>query len=181
MCAFRCVCGVNTVLRQVYLNYVRRSVEGLSYDYMAYNILGFSCYTVFNAMFRWFPTVQREYGECVPVWVGEGGCLHVRECMCMYVIPPELRHGGHGNKIDMNDVVFAVHAVVLTGITLAQIALYHTPGQPPVRIPHHCFALLCVIACLALCVPAAVKACSVDKCHRMARPYPLCCHMRHQE
>lgn len=49
---------------QVYLNYVRKSVVGLSFDYSVYNILGFACYTVFNCLFRWSDTIQAEYGAC---------------------------------------------------------------------------------------------------------------------
>jgi cystinosin len=53
---------LNACMPQVYSNYARKSVVGLSYDYEAYNILGFVSYTVFNCLFRWSEQVQREYG-----------------------------------------------------------------------------------------------------------------------
>merc|ERR1711871_1913341 len=46
---------------QVYLNWTRKSVVGLSFDFEVYNLLGFVCYFVFNACFYWNAEVQREY------------------------------------------------------------------------------------------------------------------------
>ena len=33
---------------QIVLNYQRKSVEGLNFDYITLNIIGFACYTAFN-------------------------------------------------------------------------------------------------------------------------------------
>lgn len=38
---------------QVILNYQRKSVKGLSFEYQSLNLLGFSCYTAYNAGYYW--------------------------------------------------------------------------------------------------------------------------------
>ena len=73
------------------------AVVGLSLDYQALNILGFFCYAIFNCMFRWSASIQHVYAT---------------------------RHDGHTNKIETNDVVFALHAFVLTCITISQVFMY---------------------------------------------------------
>jgi hypothetical protein len=52
----------------------------------------------------------------------------------------ERQHDGHSNKIALNDVVFAVHAVILTAITLGQIVAYDT-GKHPVCVSACVFGL----------------------------------------
>lgn len=37
------------------------SVVGLSFDYVVYNIIGFLCYTAFNAAFFWSSSIQGQY------------------------------------------------------------------------------------------------------------------------
>jgi hypothetical protein len=39
----------------------RFSVVGLSFDYEVYNIIGFLCYTAFNAAFYWSSYIQGQY------------------------------------------------------------------------------------------------------------------------
>ncbi|KAG6614397.1 Lysosomal Cystine Transporter (LCT) Family [Phytophthora cinnamomi] len=78
---------------QVFLNRQRRSVVGLSLDYTVLNMLGFSCYSVFNVAFYYSESVQQQYMR---------------------------RHGGHRNAVELNDVFFSLHAAVLVAVSLFQ-------------------------------------------------------------
>ena len=88
----QCICWVNKnvcsnllmymciPILQIILNFQRRSVVGLNFDFLAYNITGFLCYSVFNIGLYWIPVVQvREGGAmgggyvCVCVVMGRGG------------------------------------------------------------------------------------------------------------
>ena len=82
---------------QVVLNWQRKSVAGLSFDYQLLNFIGFSCYLAFNAGLYWSKDVQTSYNKT---------------------------HDGHPAVVAVNDVFFALHAAVLTAVTLAQIAWY---------------------------------------------------------
>ena len=46
---------------QTLLNWSRKSVEGLSFDFVALNLAGFSCYAAFNCALYWSPELQAEY------------------------------------------------------------------------------------------------------------------------
>ncbi|OWZ14491.1 Lysosomal Cystine Transporter [Phytophthora megakarya] len=87
---------------QVFLNHQRRSVVGLSLDYTVLNMLGFTCYSVFNVAFYYSESVQEQYMR---------------------------RHDGHRNAVELNDVFFSMHAVVLVGVSLFQCAIYPRGGQ----------------------------------------------------
>jgi cystinosin len=75
-------------------NYRRRSTHGLTVDFPALNVLGFSAYTVSNAAFLWSPTVREQYAQRHPA-------------------SPE-------PTVRFNDFAFAIHAVVLSVITYSQ-------------------------------------------------------------
>ncbi|XP_055345306.1 cystinosin-like isoform X2 [Paramacrobiotus metropolitanus] len=87
---------------QVITNYRRKSVAGLSFDFLALNITGFLCYTIFNVGLFWIPSIQEEYYS-----------RHPRG-----VIP-----------VEANDVFFALHAVTLTLIQIIQCFIYETGNQ----------------------------------------------------
>ncbi|KAI9179508.1 hypothetical protein H9P43_004834 [Blastocladiella emersonii ATCC 22665] len=82
---------------QLILNYRRKSVEGLSLDFLAYNIIGFSCYATYTLSYAWWPLVQDEYKR---------------------------RNDGRANLVAPNDVFFAAHAWVLTVATGIQALSY---------------------------------------------------------
>lgn len=46
---------------QIILNFRRRSVTGLNFDFLALNIIGHSCYSVFNASLYFSQDVQNQY------------------------------------------------------------------------------------------------------------------------
>ena len=43
---------------QILKNHARKSVEGLSYDFQVYNLLGFACYSIFNCTLFFSKEVQ---------------------------------------------------------------------------------------------------------------------------
>lgn len=51
---------------QIYTNWRRKSVVGLNFDFLMLNILGHSCYSVYNVLFFWSHDVQNEYRENNP-------------------------------------------------------------------------------------------------------------------
>lgn len=100
---------------QAILNYRRKAVGGLSIDFLSLNPFGFACYSVcsedlpaqhrqltadskvYNVVLSTSRTVRREYAA---------------------------RHGGHTPQVQVNDIVFAVHALVLSLFTLGQSFVY---------------------------------------------------------
>ena len=93
---------------QIYLNYKRSSVEGLNFDYLVLNIVGFTCYTVYN----WLMYFDQ----------------HVED---LYL----LKHPRSLNPVLPNDVVFAAHALVACIVTGIQCFFYERGQQ---RISYIC-------------------------------------------
>jgi len=110
---------------QAILNYRRKSVTGLSVDFLWLNLSGFTFYALYNAAFLWSPTVRDQYAR---------------------------RHNGSVPLVQLNDVVFGLHGVLLTMITLAQTFIYR--GDPERKIPKVAIAIvpisLLVFAVLAI-------------------------------
>lgn len=92
---------------QVWLNYARRSVVGLSLDYELYNILGFTCLAVYTFGFKYDSAIQQAYAD---------------------------KHDGKSNLVAVTDVLFAIHGVVLTAVTIAQCFAYERGGQRLSRV-----------------------------------------------
>ncbi|GJJ68907.1 cystinosin [Entomortierella parvispora] len=82
---------------QAILNYHRKSVQGLSMDFIHLNVLGFLCYSIFNLAFFFSSEIQDEYRR---------------------------RNDGQENLVRANDVFFAVHALILSSITFFQTLIY---------------------------------------------------------
>lgn len=83
---------------QLILNYNRKSVRGLSLDFLALNVFGFVCYSASTFGLLFSPVVRREYGD---------------------------RHKGGIPNVRFNDLIFALHALLLTTLTWSQ-SLYYT-------------------------------------------------------
>mmetsp|Transcript_1191 Transcript_1191/g.2871 ORF Transcript_1191/g.2871 Transcript_1191/m.2871 type:complete len:332 (-) Transcript_1191:49-1044(-) len=105
---------------QLILNYQRKSTEGLSYDFIWLNLLGFVAYSVFNVAFYASPRVRESYRRA---------------------------HDGEENLVRANDVFFALHATVVTGCTLAQMyfAGYRRPKGVLVRPVVRWFIAIAII------------------------------------
>ena len=46
---------------QIFLNYQRKSVEGLSFDYLSLNLLGFTCYAAYNLGYAYNGEIRAAY------------------------------------------------------------------------------------------------------------------------
>lgn len=87
---------------QIWINYKRKSVVGLNFDFLALNIVGFLMYGIFNMGLFWDPYIQNEYFERNPRGL---------------------------NPVQVNDVVFALHAMLATAVTIVQCFMYERAEQ----------------------------------------------------
>ena len=87
---------------QVIVNFRRKSVIGLNFDFVGLNIMGFAAYGTFNIALYFFAFFQDLYHKENP----------------LSNIPVEL-----------NDVFFAVHAVVLMLVVIIQCLMYERGNQ----------------------------------------------------
>ncbi|XP_009371722.2 cystinosin homolog [Pyrus x bretschneideri] len=93
---------------QVILNFRRKSVVGLSIDFVVLNLTKHLSYLIYNATLYFSSVVQKQYFEKY----GQGQMIPVAA----------------------NDVAFSAHAVLLTSITLFQIAIYERGSQKVSKI-----------------------------------------------
>uniref|UniRef100_A0A0N5C642 Cystinosin homolog n=1 Tax=Strongyloides papillosus TaxID=174720 RepID=A0A0N5C642_STREA len=115
---------------QIYLNFVRKSVVGLNFDFLLLNVIGFTCYTIYNVLMYFDPYVQDLY-------------LQVHERSLIPVL--------------LNDVVFAVHALVACIITGIQCFIYTRENQ---RVSYTCYGLSSVLI-LAAVISFILSLCNV--------------------
>lgn len=87
---------------QVYINWKRKSVVGLNFDFLLYNITGFLAYGFFNVGMYWVPDVKNEYLSDHPRGI---------------------------NPVQLNDVIFTLHAIFVTSITIFQVFIYERGSQ----------------------------------------------------
>ncbi|XP_026461270.1 cystinosin homolog [Ctenocephalides felis] len=87
---------------QIVTNWRRKSVVGLNFDFVTLSVVGFAMYALFNVGLYAFPTVQKQY-------------------IARY--PRSL------NPVQINDVVFSVHAFIATVITAVQCFIYERGDQ----------------------------------------------------
>ncbi|KAJ4957939.1 hypothetical protein NE237_025050 [Protea cynaroides] len=114
---------------QVILNYRRKSVVGLNFNFLVLNLTKHSTYLIYNASLFFSHAVQRQYRNKY----------------------------GHGEIIPVaaNDVAFSIHAVLLTAITLFQVFIYERGDQ---KISKTCIALTSVawvsaVVCFFIALP----------------------------
>ncbi|KAG6659629.1 hypothetical protein I3843_03G045400 [Carya illinoinensis] len=93
---------------QVILNFRRKSVVGLNFDFVLLNLTKHSSYLIYNASLYFSSAIQKQYYE----------------------------EYGYGQMIPVaaNDVAFSIHAVLLTAITLFQIVIYDRGSQKVSKI-----------------------------------------------
>ncbi|ESS64478.1 cystinosin [Trypanosoma cruzi Dm28c] len=89
-------------LPQLYFNMRRRSVVGQSFEFVYLNIVGFLCYSVYTLCFYANDNVNNMYKD---------------------------RHNGSSNNVALNDVVFAVYALVCCLLNGLQIIFFDRGGQ----------------------------------------------------
>lgn len=93
---------------QIYLNYKKQSVQGLSYDYAAYNSVGFTCLLLFSCVRSYYQNT--------------------------YNLP---------RAVAIQDVAFALNAVVASFFTFLQI-VYYDREKFWIRISRHCKILIVI-------------------------------------
>ncbi|XP_010250903.1 PREDICTED: cystinosin homolog [Nelumbo nucifera] len=114
---------------QVILNFRRKSVVGLNFDFLILNFTKHSSYLIYNASLFFSPFIQRQYREKY----------------------------GYSQMIPVaaNDVAFSMHAVLLTTITLYQVLIYDRGSQ---KVSKTCIAItsavwVSAIVCLFIALP----------------------------
>ncbi|XP_077924167.1 cystinosin isoform X3 [Halichoerus grypus] len=113
---------------QVITNWRRKSVIGLSFDFVALNLTGFMAYSVFNIGLLWVPYIKEQFFLTYPNGV---------------------------NPVDSNDVFFSLHAVALTLVVMVQCFLYER-GNQHVSWPAVSFLVLSWVFVLITVILAAV-------------------------
>ena len=78
-------------------NFRRKSVVGFNLDFAALNVTGFLFYTIFNCGLYFSKKVQEQY---------------------------EVKFPRSEIPVELNDVIYAFHAAMATGITLVQCYIY---------------------------------------------------------
>lgn len=120
------ICWSASYYPQTWLNYRRKSVVGLNFDFVSLNIVGFVSYSVFNVGLYWVQPLQEMYYA-----------QHPRG-----VIPVQLA-----------DCIFALHCLIITIVQGIQCLIYERGGQKtswPGRI-----LLGCMICFLTVCLVLA--------------------------
>ncbi|KAF4083357.1 hypothetical protein AMELA_G00140330 [Ameiurus melas] len=115
---------------QAFDNWKRRSVVGLSFDFLALNLTGFIAYSVFNVGLFWVPYIKEEFLTGNPNGV---------------------------NPVDASDVFFSLHAVVLTLIYICQCAVYERGGQKVSKVAIFFLVVSWTFAFVTLVVAFAQK------------------------
>ncbi|CAI0457185.1 unnamed protein product [Linum tenue] len=115
---------------QVILNFRRKSVVGLSLDFLLLNLTKHSSYLIYNTVLYFSPAAQQQYFEKY----------------------------GHEQMIPVaaNDVAFSIHAVVLTAITLFQVFIYERGTQTISKISIGIVSVVWLFA--AVCVFVALPS-----------------------
>lgn len=82
---------------QMLMNYRRKSVQGLNFDFLLLNLIGFTAYSVYNLAMYYSPSVQSEY-------LNENPRAQI--------------------PVLFNDVFFAIHAFGACVVTAVQCLIY---------------------------------------------------------
>ncbi|XP_051847480.1 cystinosin isoform X1 [Antechinus flavipes] len=110
---------------QVFENWRRKSVVGLSFDFVALNLTGFIAYAVFNVGLFWVPYIKEQFLHQYPAGI---------------------------NPVDSNDVFFSLHAVALTLVIIGQCLLYEKGDQRVSRASVAFLVLSWLFALVMMCV-----------------------------
>ncbi|KAK3867221.1 hypothetical protein Pcinc_027299 [Petrolisthes cinctipes] len=113
---------------QVYVNWRRRSVIGLHFDFLSLNTLGFLLYGVFNGCLFWSAEVKAQYFE---------------------------RHKYGVNPVQLNDVIFSIHAFFACIVQVVQCLAYERGDQQVSKTARGIFGTLALGSVVALVLGAA--------------------------
>jgi cystinosin len=88
---------------QCLLNYHRQSTRGVSIDFLLLNWTGFACYSIYTLGLYASPVIHQEYKQ---------------------------RYGDNAHvTVQSNDVAFAIHALIMSTVTLCQVVYYKRPDS----------------------------------------------------
>ncbi|CAL4067522.1 unnamed protein product, partial [Meganyctiphanes norvegica] len=87
---------------QTYSNWKRKSVIGLHFDFLTLNIIGFFVYSMFNICLYAIPDIEKQYFQ---------------------------RHPFGINPVQLNDVIFSVHAFFACAVQVVQCLVYERGDQ----------------------------------------------------
>ncbi|XP_032860571.1 cystinosin isoform X1 [Tyto alba] len=113
---------------QLFENWRRKSVVGLSFDFIALNLTGFIAYSVFNVGLFWIPLIKEEFLVSYPSGV---------------------------NPVAINDVFFSLHAVAVTLLTVIQCCIYERADQKVSKVVVGLLALAWIFTFTTLFLAAA--------------------------
>ncbi|PSN39531.1 hypothetical protein C0J52_12389 [Blattella germanica] len=106
---------------QIYENWKRKSVVGLNFDFVSLNIVGFLLYSLFNCGLYWIPVIEEEYMRRYPRGL---------------------------NPVQLNDIVFSLHAALATFFMIIQCFIYERGNQKiswTARVIHGAFTIFLFI------------------------------------
>lgn len=118
---------------QFFLNYKRKSVVGLNFDFLALNLLGFTCYSVYNMSLLLSYNVQQEYYR---------------------------RYTYSRIPVEYNDLFFALHALVITILTVIQCFIYER-GEQQISLPAGAFLSLSASLGIGLSIASLFTSVSI--------------------
>lgn len=112
---------------QLILNWARKNTLGMKSDKLVYDIIGFSCLSIYTLAFYGVPSVRQDYED---------------------------KHNGNSPVVQINDVCFAVHALICTVITIAQMVIYNGKDQMPSKLSLRTVSvvLFTIIIYFVLCI-----------------------------
>lgn len=87
---------------QTYSNWKRKSVIGLHFDFLTLNIIGFFVYSMFNICLYAIPEIEKQYFQ---------------------------RHPYGINPVQLNDVIFSIHAFFACAVQVVQCFIYERGDQ----------------------------------------------------
>lgn len=114
---------------QTYSNWRRRSVIGFHFDFLSLNVVGFFMYSVFNICLYWSPAIKIQYFS---------------------------RHPYGVNPVQLNDVIFSIHAFAACLIQVAQCCVYERGDQQVSRTAKGILGAIGVLSSVMVVLSAAV-------------------------
>lgn len=113
---------------QAVLIYRRKSVAGVSLDFLALNAFGFLCYGIFNLSFLVSRTIQQQYRNT---------------------------HNGQENLVRWNDAFFAIHAFLIASWQLGAAFYYKREPNQKISTPARSLLGACItvfLSAFATCI-----------------------------
>lgn len=120
---------------QTVLNWRRKSVIGLHFDFLALNTLGFLVYSLFNIGLYSIPEVKTEYFK---------------------------RHPYGVNPVQLNDVIFSIHAFFACVIQVVQCIIYERGDQKVSRTGRTLIGTFIIMAIVALILGSTTVIAWID-------------------